>query len=123
MVNQGVDVILSIDGLPVGGQQGAVLNRSMSPINITNKIQATWEQSIAGVKTWNIKCSGIYVKNSNSLLSIEEAFLNNNEITVNITIGDSSYGGQCLITNFPVNSVYNSQFKYNIDLLGIGALQ
>lgn len=123
MVNQGVDVILSIDGLPVGGQQGAVLNRSMSPINITNKIQATWEQSIAGVKTWNIKCSGIYIKNSNSLLSIEEAFLNNNEITVNITIGDSSYRGQCLITNFPVNSVYNSQFKYNIDLLGIGALQ
>ena len=123
MVNQGVDVILSIGGLPVGGQQGAVLNRSMSPINITNKIQATWEQSIAGVKTWNIKCSGIYIKNSNSLLSIEEAFLNNNEITVNITIGDSSYRGQCLITNFPVNSVYNSQFKYNIDLLGIGALQ
>lgn len=123
MVNQGVDVILSIDGLPVGGQQGAVLNRSMSPINITNKIQATWEQSIAGVKTWNIKCSGIYIKNSNSLLSIEEAFLNNNEITVNITIGDSSYRGQCLITNFPVNAVYNSQFKYNIDLLGIGALQ
>lgn len=123
MVNQGVDVVLSIDGLPVGGQQGAVLNRSMSPINITNKIQATWEQSIAGVKTWNIKCSGIYIKNSNSLLSIEEAFLNNNEITVNITIGDSSYRGQCLITNFPVNSVYNSQFKYNIDLLGIGALQ
>ena len=123
MVNQGVDVVLSIDGLPVGGQQGAVLNRSMSPINITNKIQATWEQSIAGVKTWNIKCSGIYVKNSNSLLSIEEAFLNNNEITVNITIGDISYRGQCLITNFPVNSVYNSQFKYNIDLLGIGALQ
>ena len=123
MVNQGVDVVLSIDGLPVGGQQGAVLNRSMSPINITNKIQATWEQSIAGVKTWNIKCSGIYVKNSNSLLSIEEAFLNNNEVTVNITIGDSSYRGQCLITNFPVNSVYNSQFKYNIDLLGIGALQ
>jgi predicted secreted protein len=123
MVNQGVDVVLSIDGLPVGGQQGAVLNRSMSPINITNKIQATWEQSIAGVKTWNIKCSGIYVKNSKSLLSIEEAFLNNNEITVNITIGDSSYRGQCLITNFPVNSVYNSQFKYNIDLLGIGALQ
>ena len=36
VVQRSIDVVLIADGSPVAGQQGATLNRSMSPINITN---------------------------------------------------------------------------------------
>ena len=37
-LHRGVDVILSVGNKIVGGQTNAVLHRTMSPINITNKI-------------------------------------------------------------------------------------
>ena len=37
-LHRGMDIILSINNKKIGGQSNAKLNRTMSPINITNKI-------------------------------------------------------------------------------------
>lgn len=37
-LHRGIDVVLSINDKKVGGQNNATLNRTMSPIKITNKI-------------------------------------------------------------------------------------
>ena len=123
MIQSGVDVILKVNGVPVAGQLGANLMRSMSPINITNKINADWEDNLAGVKTWRASCNGMFVVNANSLQMLEDAFMNNEEINVSLRVNGKNYFGQALITDFPVSSPYNAQFSYNLSLLGTGELQ
>ena len=122
MIQSGVDVILKINGVPVAGQLGANLMRSMSPINITNKINADWGDSLAGIKTWRVSCNGMFVVNANSLQMLEDAFMNNEEIDVSLRINGKNYFGRVLITDFPISSTYNAQFSYNVSLLGTGEL-
>ena len=122
MIQPGIDVVLKIDGKPVAGQQGATLNRSMAPIDITNKINGDWKESLAGVRSWKITCGGLYVLNAESLKALEDAFMDNTELDVAIGFNGKNYFGRVLITDYPVSAVFNGQFKYNISLLGVGEL-
>lgn len=119
---QGINVVLYIGDRPLGGQQSAVLNRSMVPIDITNKIAAEWKENLAGIKSWNIVCNGIYVVDETALKDLDDAFINNLEIEVKLTLDDVDYKGNALIIDFPLNAIYNSSFKYSVKLLGTGEL-
>ena len=122
MIQKGIDIVLKIDNKPVAGQQNATFNRAMSPINITNRINGDWSESLAGVRTWRITCNGLYVVSADSLAALEDAFMDNKEVTASITVGNKNYFGRVLITDFPVSSIYNAQFKYRLSLLGVGEL-
>ena len=122
MIQKGIDVVLKINGKPVAGQQGATLNQSMSPIDITNKITGDWSESLAGTRTWRINCNGLFVVNAESLQALEDAFMNNTEIEASIAVDNKNYFGRVLITDYPLSAIFNAQFKYNISLLGVGEL-
>ena len=122
MIQPGIDVVLKINDKPVAGQLNASLNRSMSPIDITNRINGDWKESLSGIHTWRVKCGGLYVVNAEGLQALEDAFLNNDEIDVSICFAHKNYFGRALITDFPVSSKYNVQFKYDVTLLGTGEL-
>jgi predicted secreted protein len=117
-----IDVILKINNKVVGGQQNASLVRQAAVIDITNKINGEWSESLAGTKSWSINCGGLYLVDSTSLEIIEDAFLKNYPVEVSFAIGDQKYSGSCLIIDFPLNTIFNNQFKYNMRLLGTGAL-
>jgi TP901-1 family phage major tail protein len=121
-VRQGIDVILYINDKAVAGQQNISLNRSASAIDITNQINGDWQERLSGLKTWSIACSGLYIINSKSYDLLEEAFMNNADIEVEVRINNKKYKGNAIITNFPVSAGYNGQFKYNMQLLGNGEL-
>ena len=123
MIQKGIDIVLKVGDKPVAGQQGATFARAMSPIDITNKINGEWSESLAGLRTWRATCNGLYVINAESLEMLENAFMNNIEITVSIAFGGKNYFGHALITDYPLSSIYNAQFKYNLSLLGVGELQ
>ena len=122
-VQRGVDVVLMVNDIPVAGQQNASLTRSMTPIDITNKVSGSWKESLSGTKTWQVSCNGMYVKDAESYKALENAFMNNEELTVRVIMDNHSYVGQALITNFPLNAVFNDQFKYILQLLGTGELK
>ena len=123
MIQQGINVILKVDNKVVGGQRNIQLNRSSNAIDITNKINSEWQENLQGLKTWGVNCNGIYVINSESLNLLEECFMESKDVEVTIIIGSKEYNGKAIITNFPVNATYDKQFKYNITLLGNGALE
>ena len=122
-IQRGIDVVLYINDIAIAGQQQASLSRSASPIDITNKINNDWSVSISGTKNWSIQCNGTYVKNAESLKMLEQAFMNNEEITVKVILGEHNYEGQALITSFPLSAIFNTQFKYTLSLLGTGELK
>ena len=121
-VQRGVDVVLMVNDIPVAGQQNASLTRSMAPIDITNKVSGSWKESLSGTKTWQVSCNGMYVKDAESYRALENAFMNNEELTVKVMMDNHSYVGQALITNLPLNAVFNTQFKYALQMLGTGEL-
>ena len=122
-MNRGIDIILSVDNNKLGGQLDATLNRSMTPINITNKINGEWETSLSGTKTWNIYCEGLVVKNEQAFKELENSFNAGTAVDVELTDGNVSYSGRALITDFPVSAPYNTNFSYTITLLGISELE
>ena len=122
MIQKGIDIVIKIGDKPVAGQQNATLIRSMVPINITNKINGDWQESLSGLRSWRVGCGGLYVLNAESLHALEDAFMNNEEVEVSISTGEKNYFGRALITDYPLSSIFNAQFKYNLSLLGVGAL-
>ena len=117
--NQGVDAILSIDGVILGGQKTAILNRTMSPINITND----WQRNIAGTRAWSLTCGGMFIKGQEAFDALEKAFYDGKEVTVTLTDNDRTYTGQAIITSFPVTANYNDAFMYSLIFLGTGPLE
>ena len=121
--NQGVDAILSIDGVVLGGQKTAILNRTMSPINITNQINNDWQRNIAGTRAWSLTCGGMFIKGQEAFDVLEKAFYDGKEVTVTLTDSDRTYTGQAIITSFPVTANYNDAFMYSLIFLGTGPLE
>lgn len=122
-LGRSVDITLYIDGLPLGGQQSANLSRQSRLIDITNRINSEWEESLGGTKSWSVMCSGIYVINDEALALLEDAFMNNKAITVSLNTGFQRLQGQALITDFPLSAVFDKEFKYTLNLLGTGPLE
>lgn len=121
-MGRSVDVVIYLDNYPLGGQQGANLVRQAQVIDITNKINAEWSKSLSGTKSWSIVCTGLYIVNDNSFALLEDAFMNNKPVEVSINVGSQQLKGKALITEFPLSAVFNKEFKYNLRLLGTGAL-
>lgn len=121
-VNKSIDVVISANSLPLAGQRNASLIQSNTPIDITNKINPEWSESLAGTKTWSINCSGVYVVDAESLKQLEQAFLEDKELTVSFTLAGDKYYGQALLTDFPLNTVFNQGLRYSAKLLGTGSL-
>ena len=121
-VQSSVNIAVLVDNKLVGGQLGASLSRSASAIDITNKINGEWQNNLLGVKTWQITCNGLYIKDAAGFSALEDAFMNNNSIKVEMTIGDTKWIGNALVVDFPLSAVYNQQFKYSVKLLGDGEL-
>ncbi len=121
-MGRSVDVVIYLNNYPLGGQQGANLVRQAQVIDITNKINAEWSESLSGIKSWSIVCTGLYIVNDNSFALLEDAFMNNKPVEVSINVGSQQLRGKALITEFPLSAVFNKEFKYNLRLLGTGAL-
>ena len=121
-VQSSVNIAILVDNKFIGGQLGASLSRSASAIDITNKINGEWQNNLLGVKTWQITCNGLYIKDATGFSALEDAFMNNNSIKVQMTIGDTKWIGNALVVDFPLSAVYNQQFKYSVKLLGDGEL-
>lgn len=123
MVQQGFNIALKVGDKFVAGQLNVGLKRSQSPIDITNKINGEWKESLTGLKTWSISCSGVYVKDKECFSLLEQAFMNNEPITAIIERENQTLTGRCLITDFPLTADFHNQYRYSIQLLGDGELE
>lgn len=121
-VQKGINVVLKIGENILAGQLGAKLYQTMSPIDITNKINGEWKEYLGGIKSWKIDCNGLYVKNSDTYATLQEAFRTNASIDVEVVLDEHRYVGKALLTEFPLTANYNDTYKYNVRLLGDGEL-
>ena len=50
-IQKGINILLLLDDSPVAGQLNVNLDRSLIPIDITNKITGEWQTSLVGIKS------------------------------------------------------------------------
>lgn len=120
--HKGVEAVIYIGDLAVGGQTNATLNRTMTPISVTNKINGEWSESLSGVRGWSLVCNGMFIKNNEAFEALEAAFYNGDSVSVKITDNHKEYYGSALITRFPITVNYNETYTYGLTLLGTGEL-
>ena len=122
-VNKSIDVVISINGKPLGGQMGATLVQNTVAVDITNQINPDWSKSIPGTRSWRVNCSGLYVVNEASLSALQQAFMNNTVLEVSFTLAGRTYTGEAILIDFPLQSIFSKGLTYSASLLGTGELQ
>lgn len=122
MVNRSIDIVISAYGTPLAGQQNASLNQTAEVINITNKINGDWRENLTGARSWRVVCSGLYVVTEGKLNVLQDAFMNNTPLDIEISLDDAHYTGSALLVNFPINTDFNRGATYRAEFLGTGPL-
>lgn len=120
---RGFDCLISIDSQPVAAQINASLDRNTDTADITDNITMQWKESLSNLKEWRVSCNGAYAANDEALAALEDAFLNNSIVDIELKSNEISYVGKAYIVSFPIGAQYNGDVTYNISLLGSGPLQ
>ena len=118
----GIDAVVLLDGIELGGQRAATLNQTMSVINVTNNITGEWVRNITGVKSWDLTCSGFVIKNADALVALQNAFTNGDILTIKFMDGDIHFEGTAFLTSLPYNERYNDSCTYSLKFTGTGEI-
>lgn len=119
-----VKALIYVDDVPVAGQLNATLTRSMSAIDITNKINGEWQRALSGIRQWGLHCSGLMIADPDGWVALEKAFMDGATVKIKLrNEDDSDYEGNALITSFPIDLKYNQEYVYDVTFLGTGALR
>ena len=114
---EGTDQVLA-------GQRNATLNRSAETIDATSKdSEGFWTESLAGFKSFSIDCDGAFVESDEAYEILEDAFMNNEAVTVYIEFPSGRrYVGKTVISDFPLEMPFDDLVSYSLSLQGTGAL-
>lgn len=123
-VNRSVDVVVSLGQTALAGQTGAAIQQTKEAIDITNQINGEWARNLEGVRSWRVVCGGLYVVSADTLLSLQKAFMENQTLTLRISMGGLQYTGDAILISFPIDGTKFSQgTTYSAQFLGTGALK
>lgn len=76
---------------------------------------------MAGVRSWEVRCSGLKIQGAAAFDKMQTAFNNGNIINIRLTDENITYSGNVIITSFPIVANYNDTYTYNVTFRGIGA--
>lgn len=120
---KGFDVLITINGKPVGAQLNADLRRAAITSDISNLIALDWADSLVHLKNWSVQCTGAYVVDDEGLEALEDAFAKGAEVELQIESPSLKYNGKAVITNFPIGAMFNKDMTYNLTFTGKGPLE
>lgn len=128
---RGVDILLMVntgtDGAPVwtsaGGQRNATLSEESETIDITSKDSGGKSEYDYGLYSWSISADGVYIPNEAAYVALKNAMRNKTKIKVRIREnGTDEEEGQALVTSRELDSPYEAEATYSLELQGTGAL-
>ncbi|GAK00910.1 phage tail tube protein [Geomicrobium sp. JCM 19055] len=120
----GIDVLVKIsDGLVIGGQSGASLNRTMNVIETNDKTSGGWSTKIKGIKEWSIDAEAFMVIDDEAYRELSKAFNDGTDVEVSFEVGNIQYTGYALVTDFPLDLAQDSAVTFTVTFDGNGALE
>lgn len=120
----GVDVLVKTGSpaVPVGGQSGATINRSMNVIETTDKTSNGWVTKIGGTKEWSVELEAFMCVGDTAFTALNKAFKDRAEVDVEMEVGGITFKGKALISDFPLEAPQDDAVTFSVTLEGTGEL-
>ena len=81
-VTRGLDILVYVGELPVGGQKNCTLSLEAETIDISNKEDFGWASFIGGAKSWSVSCDGQFIADNDGQTQLMEAFTNASNVKI-----------------------------------------
>lgn len=129
-VTKGLDILVSIEGKVIGGQQNCSLSMEADTIDVSNKEDFGWSSFIAGAKSWTVSCDGQFITGAEGHQGLMAAFVTGDPIKVEMKTrtgegyeGDPVFfGGEAVITSIEIEAAYDDVCTLSLELQGKGKL-
>jgi len=119
----GVDVLISIGGQTVGGQNDCSLTISTKEIDTSDKTTGGWDTSQAGNRSWSVSMKAALIVGDAGQSAIKTACKNGDPVTLLITEGGAGTDtGTAIIASYKVNGSKDDVASMEIDFKGNSAL-
>ena len=124
-VTRGLDILVYVGEVVVGGQKNCTLSMEAETIDISNKEDFGWASFIGGAKSWNISCDGQFIASNEGQIQLFEAFKSANNVTVEMKNADESvyFTGQAQITSIEIEASFDDVATLSIEFTGVGELK
>lgn len=121
---RGLEVLIYIGGVAVGGQRGASLSMSADELDITDKNTVGYKKFLVGLKEWSISCDGLVVAGEAGYDALFNAFIEGTIVTVQFKKEDDSFGyeGEMVVSSMDFDAQYDDALTYSCELKGAGDL-
>lgn len=106
----------------IGGQTGATLNRSAETIDVTDKTNDGYKESMAGLKEWSIDCDGFVVIKDAGIDILDELFEARKPVYVEVVIAGNKYTGSGYIVDYPMEMPLDSAVSFSLSIAGASKL-
>lgn len=118
----GVDVLVKVGDVVIGGQSSCTLNRTMEIIETTDKTSNGWTSKIGGVKDWNIEMDAFMIVGDAGYKAMNDAFKSREPLEVECNIAGTTYSGQALVSELPLEAPQDDAVTLSTTLEGSGEL-
>lgn len=124
-VTKGLDVLVYVGDVAVGGQQNCTLSMEADTIDISNKNDFGWSSFIGGAKSWTISCDGQFITDDAGQKAIMEAFVagDNVEVVMKNEAENIYFAGSASITSVEIEAAFDDVCTMSLELQGLGELK
>lgn len=123
MAVKGVDILILVNGVMVGGQRSATLSESVETIETTNKLSNGFKEFEYGFGEWKVSADGVYIKDDAGYEALKNAMRNKLKVTLRIQEeGQPVEEGQALVTSRDLEGAYDGEATYSVEFQGTGAI-
>lgn len=124
----GQDFVLEVDDgggtyNKLAGQRSTTLNRSTDEADTTSKDSSEFHEGLPTIRSWSMDVEAILMENDTALGDLEDAWTNNNKISVRITTpAGNTYTGDAIVTDFNWDGPHDDVMTASITLTGADSL-
>lgn len=124
-VTRGLDILVYVGELVVGGQKNCTLSMEAETIDISNKEDFGWASFIGGAKSWSVSCDGQFLASNEGQVQLMEAFTNATNVKIEMKNADESvyFSGQAQITSIEIEASFDDIATLSIEFTGVGELK
>lgn len=108
--------------VPVAGQRGGSLSRTVENIDVSSKDMESREIELTYL-TWTLSVDGLYKLSDNGFALLEKAFSAKEEVEVQFATADVIYSGKAYISELSFDASYEDVMTYSATIEGNGDLE
>lgn len=103
-------------------QEAGTLNRTMDPVDVTNKDSAKWKESIGGDRGWDMAFTALFDELDAGYLILEAAWEDDTELQVRGWDGTRFHTGAARVGDMGIDAPDDDAARYSPTITGTGVL-